>query len=616
MTRTPSLLGVDYDAAAQLPDGLDHHRAKRSRALRELERAEQAGEGDVVELMWWELGLIDLVLAPEEGTSPYGGRGYDEYVAHYRLRPETVDYARARAGETGDIILKLHYLEYVLLRSEPRGRAWIDLQRALLMAWREYVNGCRAGAKNDREGFAVGVYIDRALTGIERLFLRPGVVRGREAAEWAEWLVQLADDSRDFPSEREESSWLRHRWVADFLGRLAFLPQDSASGTLRARALDMMDQAAAYYASVPLREQFEQRVAERNAQLRKHWGETDTHERMTRHIFDAILRRAEFHAATGPGGGLLTSHFFREARRIAEEHRQYFTAEEIARLQVAEQAAINQAISGGEFKETRMSIEMPQEALDLTRETPEATVEALVSHAAASVPNRDEIVRSVGAAHATAPLQAMIPRSVIGPGKVVGESMSEEGNLELDVERFASLYARLAGEAVAFTVSSAARAVGLTADHLIRPLQDVDLDEGTVEILRRGCERFVAGDYFSATHVFLPHVEDVLRQQLRARGVDTTEFRRDAASGMSRTDDATLGALMRKALPDGRTVREYLGPNLWDHLDSTLNSQTGLNLRNDFAHGLARPEHCTSEIAGIALSLLYLLAESHGDTVE
>jgi hypothetical protein len=66
MTRTPSLLGVDYDAAAQLPDGLDHYRAKRSRALRELECAEQAGEGDVVKSIWWELGLIDLVLAPEE----------------------------------------------------------------------------------------------------------------------------------------------------------------------------------------------------------------------------------------------------------------------------------------------------------------------------------------------------------------------------------------------------------------------------------------------------------------------------------------------------------------------------------------------------------------------
>jgi len=609
MTLTPSLLGTDYDAPAELPVGTDHYSAKRSRALRELERAEQAGEQKVEEVMWWELALIDLTLAPEEGTSPYGGRGYDAYAAHYRLRPETAEYARERATETADIILRLHYLDYVLLNTEPKGRAWIDLQRQILVVWREYVDGCRAGAGADREGFVVGVYIDRALIGMERLFPRPGVLRGQEAADWAEWLVQLAEDSRDFPSNPEESAWMRHRWVADFLGRLAFLPEDSTGAALRARALDMLDQAAAYYASVPLNDHFEQRVAEREAQLRKHWGETDTHERMTRRTFDAIVRRAEFHGATRPGGALLTSHFYREARRIAEEHRQYFTADEIARLEVAEQEAINQAISGGEIKEIRAAVEIPREAMDLTRETPEATVEALVAHAAGSIPDRADIARSIRAANAGSPLQAMIPRSVIGPGKVVGESVSEEGNLDLDVEQFATLQTRLAGEAVAYTVASAASAVGLTADHLARPLEPLDLDEGTLAILRRGCERLIAGDHISATHILIPHVEDMLRQQLRARGVNTAEFRRDPASGMSRTDDATLGALMRKTLPDGRTVREYLGTDLWDHLDSILNSQTGLNLRNDFAHGLARPQHCAPEIVGIALSLVYLLAE-------
>lgn len=118
----------------------------------------------------------------------------------------------------------------------------------------------------------------------------------------------------------------------------------------------------------------------------------------------------------------------------------------------------------------------------------------------------------------------------------------------------------------------------------------------------------IAGDFISATHVLIPRIEDVLRQHLRGIGVDTTEFRRDVGDGTSRTDDAPLGALMRRALPDGRTVKEYLGADLWDNVDSVLNSQTGLNLRNDFAHGLARPAHCTAENAGIALAVMYQLA--------
>jgi Domain of unknown function (DUF4209) len=163
---------------------------------------------------------------------------------------------------------------------------------------------------------------------------------------------------------------------------------------------------------------------------------------------------------------------------------------------------------------------------------------------------------------------------------------------------------------VATTIIRAADKVGLTADELVQPLAPLDLDEGTASLIRHACDRFIQEDFVSAMHILVPHIEDVLRQHIKSLGVDTTEFRRDVGDGTSRTDDATLGALMRKSLPDGRTVKDHLGPDLWDHLDSILNSQTGLNLRNEFAHGLARPQHCSPQNAGIALSLLYLLSKA------
>ncbi|WP_164020080.1 DUF4209 domain-containing protein [Pyxidicoccus trucidator] len=129
-------------------------------------------------------------------------------------------------------------------------------------------------------------------------------------------------------------------------------------------------------------------------------------------------------------------------------------------------------------------------------------------------------------------------------------------------------------------------------------------------LLRHGCGRLIAQDFISASRVLVLRIEDVLRQHLRSLGVDTTEFKPDVGDGTSRTDDATLGKLMRRALPDGRTIKEYLGNDLWSHIDSILNSQTGLNLRNEFAHGLVRPQHCTPDIAGIALALLYQLANA------
>lgn len=611
MTTTPTLLGTGYDDPVNLPSSVDDRREKRLRAQREMERAAAAGQAEVAETMWWEMGLLDLVLAPDGDTSPYRGGEYDSYATHYHFRPETVAYARERAAETRDVVLRLSYLNYVLLQTPPRGRAWIDLQREILSAWREYVDGCRAGVRADARGYTVGVDIARALQGMERLLPRPGVVRGPEAEHWTEWILGLANDSRSFPTKPEESGWMRHRWVADFLVRLVTLPPEASNDATRQRALDIMMEAGQYFAADPLLEHFSRHVAEREAALRKHWGEPDTHRTMTRRIFDGLLRRAEFHAQTGEGGQLLASHWFREARRLAEEHRQYFGAAEISALEIAETRALERGIEGGEFKEMHMPVELPAEVVDaLVGATPELTVDALVKHAVASVPDRAGIARSIEAANAGSPLLAMIPRSVIGPGKVVGESLTEEANLELDIEKAAAFETRVAGDVMVMAISRAATDVGLTGDHLTSPMNSLPLDVGSVAILHVGCERLVAGDHTSATHILILHIEDVFRQLLKSRGVDTTEFRQtDPMAGTSRTDDATLGALLRKTLPDGRTVRAFLGDDVWLLLDSALNSQTGLNLRNDFAHGLARQEHVAAGISGIALSLLYLLSE-------
>lgn len=47
-------------------------------------------------------------------------------------------------------------------------------------------------------------------------------------------------------------------------------------------------------------------------------------------------------------------------------------------------------------------------------------------------------------------------------------------------------------------------------------------------------------------------------------------------------------------------------------MDNTLNSQASLNLRNVFAHCLARPANCTVQNAGIAVILFSWLADAAG----
>jgi uncharacterized protein DUF4209 len=605
MTRTPTILGTEYDAPAQLAADLRVNGLKRALVRAQLERAEAAADEEAARLMWWELALIDLVPMAAEGVSPYRGGTYEQYAQFYHLTPDTVLYARERAHETRDLRFKLHYLEFVLLRSEPTGPAWVDLQREILTTYRDYSDGCRAGAGTDPHCFA-GIYIDHALHRVGQLLSRRGLVPPGDLPRWAEWIVGLAEDSRAFPVERAEMiAQQRYRWVGDFLRHLTVMPPDATAPTLRTRALALLTDAAAYYESTPLNDNFAYLVAAVDAELRKYWGETHTHERMIRRQFEATLRRAEFHKSTG--NGLLTATFYRQARSLVEQQRQYFTNDDVARLQRLEQEALDRGIQSGEFKRFGFSIEIPKELMDYVRETPEATVEAIVGEALHAVPNRTRLREDVLKGNEEAPLQALIARTVVAPGKVVGESGGPEGNVEFDVEFRAILQTQVMGLGVVEAVQKAAGKVGLTPDHLVAPLRPLNLDEGSVELVRRGCERLIAGDFVSATHILIPRIEDVLRQHLNAIGVDTTDYVR-LGDGTSRTDDATLGSLLYKKLPDGRTVRDYLGGDLWDHVDSVLNRQTGLNLRNEFAHGLARPEHCTPFVAGVALLLLYQLA--------
>ena len=122
MTNTPAILGSDYDAPALLPSGLNGYASKRIVALARLRLAEQTGDTEVARVCNWELGLCDLLVSPRESHSHYIGGDYTGYALRYGLTSDTLPYAQARAHETRDIILQLHYQIYAHLQTLQTGR--------------------------------------------------------------------------------------------------------------------------------------------------------------------------------------------------------------------------------------------------------------------------------------------------------------------------------------------------------------------------------------------------------------------------------------------------------------------------------------------------------------
>jgi hypothetical protein len=128
MTRAQEILGLDYDAPARLADSVDYYEPKRMMALGhcgEPRRGRRRHGGSDVLGAWADRPNARA----RRPHRPYS------YAAHYRLTADTVPYARRRADETRDVILKLHYLEFVLLRSVKKGKARMELQREVLATY-------------------------------------------------------------------------------------------------------------------------------------------------------------------------------------------------------------------------------------------------------------------------------------------------------------------------------------------------------------------------------------------------------------------------------------------------------------------------------------------------
>lgn len=61
-------------------------------------------------------------------------------------------------------------------------------------------------------------------------------------------------------------------------------------------------------------------------------------------------------------------------------------------------------------------------------------------------------------------------------------------------------------------------------------------DENKLSVLRVGIDRYIAGDFVSALHIFVPHIEDALRRLRRKLGLHITSTRGDLTTEMTMGD--------------------------------------------------------------------------------
>lgn len=96
-------------------------------------------------------------------------------------------------------------------------------------------------------------------------------------------------------------------------------------------------------------------------------------------------------------------------------------------------------------------------------------------------------------------------------------------------------------------------------------------------ILETGVRAFFAGDFLSATHLWVPEIESAVRQVAGHLGISLQKPNRDGGYDLRNMNDL---------LADDE-VKAFLSDDIVFYLRSVLSDHRGWNLRNDLCHGIA-----------------------------
>lgn len=176
------------------------------------------------------------------------------------------------------------------------------------------------------------------------------------------------------------------------------------------------------------------------------------------------------------------------------------------------------------------------------------------------------------------PLQGLISKGLLNDGKKVVETTTEEDNktinfnsnymhhLNINVELLLkAIFDKLISE---FEIS--------TEDFMQKFSKWELLDNKNVPFIEHGISRFLEKDYLSALHILVPQFESTVRRMFSKAGYSTTSIRK----GNTQQEVTFNEFLLRD------DVKSTLGNDVHKLIQIVMVEQSGLNLRNEIAHGL------------------------------
>ena len=317
-------------------------------------------------------------------------------------------------------------------------------------------------------------------------------------------------------------------------------------------------------------------------------------------IGESYIREAEWKKVNYPNGDLIAAHFYelalKQFKDLGESRRVDDLQVKIKELYKA--ASKNYAIVRSEIVIKKEDIDSFFEAYKKFK--PSITIEDYLEilgkdpQLKISIQRATNIVETQNKEH---PALSLFPTGLIANDNPVLSVSGDEDQKEWNICR------ELQFEYTYFSIALDLILRRLVQEHKMdaKRLSDFLISSKFLKpkevIIKRAIELWESGDHLSFAHLIVPHIEDIIRSFLVPLRQPTTVYKRGGS-----LQEADLATVL-----ENEELLQVFGEDLIKYFQLLFVDVRGNNLRNDIAHGLIKPEKCTSQLSALLIHVLLIL---------
>lgn len=215
------------------------------------------------------------------------------------------------------------------------------------------------------------------------------------------------------------------------------------------------------------------------------------------------------------------------------------------------------------------------------------------------IPKVNEIENQVTNNEEAFPLQSLISKSIISDGKKIDHTSTKRDSKNINFVSTYMLNLNINLEILIKTIfEKLTSELHLNADDIMEKFNRWGwLDERNRPFVENGIRKFFEDDYIGSIHILVPQFESTLRRFFANIGFPTTSIKKGTAQ-----HEETFNEFLSR-----EDIKISLGENVHKLIQIVMVENSGLNLRNEIAHGLIKFSDITKTKCILVVYLFLLL---------